>query len=158
MTESAIAIRPGEAQRQAALRKANAVRCRRRAARERIAALPPAAGAAAAAAILCDPPAYAQTMRIGRLLGAISGFGPVTVKEITAKRQQQALSDFSARERAVLAIECQQRAAHLRGFRGGGQTVARTTALSGCAWLVLARWRTSHGRPARRRLCGVQRR
>jgi hypothetical protein len=101
-------------QRDDALERANWVRHERRLLREKIRRLAPPDGAALAARVLINPPAFAQTMTVARLLTAVHGVGKPRAKEIAGQRVTRRLGAVSARERERIAAECQRRAAHLK--------------------------------------------
>jgi hypothetical protein len=105
-------------EREARLRKANLVRERRRELRERIAGLAPPDGAALVASTLLEVPDYTRSMRVGRLLRAINGFGEDRARKTAGAHTTSQLGQLSISKRAAIAEECEFRAAHLKTHRG----------------------------------------
>ncbi len=115
-------IRPPDPDRQRrnALRKANAVRRRRRETRNAIKQLAPPGGAQAACEIILGVPDWAASMNVARLLGAVNGFGSVRARRIAGVDANTPLARLDTTVRAAIASRTVREAAHLRK-RGGAQ-------------------------------------
>jgi hypothetical protein len=104
-------------QRHNGLQKANRVRTQRRVLRERIADRAPLDGAKLVTKVLLEPPDYAQTMTVERLLRAVHGVGSVRAKAIAGPRNTSVLRALSTRDRVRIAVACQRGTAHLKHWR-----------------------------------------
>ncbi len=101
-----------DAQRRAALDKANATRAARADLVYKIKVLPPQRGAARAARVLVELPDYAATMKLQRLICAINGFGPGRARKLAPFSRHKPLNRIRAAERADLAAAIVHRARH----------------------------------------------
>lgn len=104
-------------QRDERLAKANLIRTQRRLLRQQIAGLTPPDGAAVAGRVLLEPPEFALSMTVARLLTAVSGIGPVRVKAIAGTHKTSPLVGLSHSERVLIAGECERCAAGLNGWQ-----------------------------------------
>jgi hypothetical protein len=104
-------------QREEGLAKANLIRTQRRQLRQQIARLTPLEGAALAGRVLLEPPEFALSMTVSRLLTAVNGIGPARAKTIAGAHKTSPLVGLSHSERALIAGECERRAATLNGWQ-----------------------------------------
>lgn len=113
MTTATTIIEDSKRKRMTALGHATAVRVARRDARERIKRLPPITGAHLAKQIMLEPPEWANSMSLDRLLSAIRGFGDVRIKQVAGGAAKVPLSQLGDVVRAAIANECAWDAEHL---------------------------------------------